>query len=701
MTEQEQPGRIDLQAFEAQFNEGRYSKVMDNTTFERVSELRDRIADLTEMVDLRKTMMSDVEEQVADIEALEKKVMQFLLQIRERKRPFDMEKRNLRNDLKTDKVELERLQREWAKLMSEIEALENLRRRRMEIDHSTKDAAWRERALPHQLEGAHRMVAAGRALLGDKPGLGKTLQAIMTVNMLRKQGKAQKVLVFTLKPVLRDFQREFSKWYPGQFVHVLNQTKRGVKVDILDVIAHMDEAIVLTNYEVWRKDKRIIDMLKKCQFDTVVLDEAHVFKTKNSFTFRGIQGIIYAENKCSKCGTFIYDDSKSVPSGYVVPRTICPVCETRPKKFEDFRSVKYVYPMTGTPILNRPHDLWPMLNLIDVKAFPDESRFLDDYCMQKCVGCGAKTSMFCKCDGPPRWRWVFRDGGPERLLASLGMKFTSRNRDSAGVKMPPQEVKHHYFELDEELYPRYTAFTRELKDKAKIAFADGTSHTELEVLAWYTRVRQAATWPDGIQIRDLRRDPDTGNMIGTGEIIWPSGPEDLPGESIIMDEAEKLILEGVENGDRVIAVSMFKTALAEMERRLKEKNIRVARYDGDTPEKLKQGIIDDFNANHTAHGEQRFDVVLVNYRTGSTGLNLSGAQQIVVLDREWTPGKEEQMLDRVRRIDSQFNSTVHILHVEGTATDLMDAIQDEKKKMLDGFEADVNLAEAMRKFLEG
>jgi hypothetical protein len=31
----------------------------------------------------------------------------------------------------------------------------------------------------------------------------------------------------------------------------------------------------------------------------------------------------------------------------------------------------------------------------------------------------------------------------------------------------------------------------------------------------------------------------------------------------------------------------------------------------------------------------------------------------------------------------------------------MDAIIDEKKQMLDGFEADVNLAEAMRKFLEG
>jgi SNF2 family DNA or RNA helicase len=94
-------------------------------------------------------------------------------------------------------------------------------------------------------------------------------------------------------------------------------------------------------------------------------------------------------------------------------------------------------------------------------------------------------------------------------------------------------------------------------------------------------------------------------------------------------------------------------------------------------------------------------VILVNYKTGSTGLNLSGAQQMVILDREWNPGKEEQMLDRVRRLDSKHATIVHILHCEGTATELMDAIIDEKKQMLDGFEADVNLAEAMRKFLEG
>jgi SNF2 family DNA or RNA helicase len=690
----------DMTAFEMQFSEGRLSNVMDNDTFERVAELRDRIADLEDVIDFRNEAEVALNLELADIEEIEREVRKFLAKIMARKQPFEDQRRRIRNSNRTDQKELERLRREWAKLQAELEALLKLRRDRMEIDHSTKDAPWRARAKKHQLEGAHRLVAADRAILADKPGLGKTLQSIMAINMLREKGKGKKVLVFTLKPVLRDFHREFKTWYPGQFVYILNHTKRGLKSEILGVMEDMDECIVLTNYEVWRKDKTILEKLKHCQFDTVILDEGHVFKGKDSFTFKGVRDIIYAENQCKNCGHLITENNK-VKTYYGTFKTRCPRCETEPVKFEDFRSVKNVFPMTGTPILNRPHDLWPMLNLIDVNAFPEEARFLDDYCDQKCAGCNARTSTFCTCEAGPRWRWVFRNGGTERLLTSLGMKYTSRTRDSAEVEMPPQEVRHHYLEMDEEEYPRYAAFTRDLKEKAKIAFADGSSLTQLETLAWYIRVRQAATWPDGIEIRDTRRDPDTGEMIGTGEVIWPTGPEDLPGESIILDEGEKLIREALENGDRVIAASNFKPPLKELERRLKKDGIRVARFDGDTPEKMRQGIIDDFNINHTKMGEQQYDVILVNYKTGSTGLNLSGAQQMVILDREWNPGKEEQMLDRVRRLDSKHATIVHILHCEGTATELMDAIIDEKKQMLDGFEADVNLAEAMRKFLEG
>jgi SNF2 family DNA or RNA helicase len=72
-----------------------------------------------------------------------------------------------------------------------------------------------------------------------------------------------------------------------------------------------------------------------------------------------------------------------------------------------------------------------------------------------------------------------------------------------------------------------------------------------------------------------------------------------------------------------------------------------------------------------------------------------------MIEREWNPGKEEQTMDRIRRLDSTYDSIVHVLHCAGTATDLIDAIQDQKLAMIEGFQADVDLLEAMRKFLEG
>jgi SNF2 family DNA or RNA helicase len=131
------------------------------------------------------------------------------------------------------------------------------------------------------------------------------------------------------------------------------------------------------------------------------------------------------------------------------------------------------------------------------------------------------------------------------------------------------------------------------------------------------------------------------------------------------------------------------------------KGIRHAKIIGGVPDWKRQEFIDDFNTNHTKVGEHKYDVLLCQYQTASVGLNLNGAQQLLCVEREWNPGKEEQTLDRIRRIDSEFNSIVHLLHAAGTATELIDAIQEGKKAMLEGFETDVDLAEAMRKFLEG
>lgn len=688
---------LDMSQFEEQFSsEPRFSKLMSNDDFERLAFLNVRIDDITEERDLLKEEVEKLAEGRAQIEEILKVVRALEQNLLKRRKPIDEAIHVIDFIGRGNRRNKEAYERERSRLLAELSARERLIAQRNAIDNATDIFPWRtgtadgKRALKHQLEGAHRLVSADRAILGDKPGLGKTLQAIMTIDMLRVQGKGQKVLIFTPKSVLRDFERAFEKWTNPVFKLVLNQSVKGmqIKTEILEVVKHMPQAIVITNYEVWRKDKNIKAKLIECGFDTVILDEAHMLKGWKSVTTKDIRDIIYAENQCPKC-----NGSKFKNNGRLTK--LCSACEYEQEKEGEFCSVKNVYPMTGTPILNRPLDLFPLLNMLDRNGFPDEKSFLNDYC-EKVYDYRAE-----------KYVWTFGDGGSERLLKRLGSKYTARTRDSAGVEMPPQEVKHHYLELDPEKYSRQFKFIEALRDRARLAFSGEHQMTTQGVLAWYTRMRQAASWPDGIQVKGCAHSPECLDADGlpgdcfNPTVIFP--PPDAPpvGESVMMDEAEEIIFEAVEDGDRIVVFSMFRSVLAELEKRCEAKGIRHAKIIGGVPDWKRQEFIDDFNTNHTKVGEHRYDVLLCQYQTASVGLNLNGAQQLLCVEREWNPGKEEQTLDRIRRIDSEFNSIVHLLHCAGTATELIDAIQDQKKAMLEGFEADVDLVEAMRKFLEG
>lgn len=182
-----------------------------------------------------------------------------------------------------------------------------------------------------------------------------------------------------------------------------------------------------------------------------------------------------------------------------------------------------------------------------------------------------------------------------------------------------------------------------------------------------------------------------------------------------MDEAEILLREAFENGQRVIFFSKFKEALKEMERRIKDE-IPFVRFDGDLNADDRKEASRDFDLSVTAPKESKFKVMLAQYDSTKVGLNLHGAQVVITCDREWNPGMEKQAFDRVRRItgsDAKAEATdtiVHVLHLEGGGSDLIDAIIEMKEEMLQGFEDEVAAAEAMkpdnlrdvfRKFLEG
>jgi SNF2 family DNA or RNA helicase len=84
-------------------------------------------------------------------------------------------------------------------------------------------------------------------------------------------------------------------------------------------------------------------------------------------------------------------------------------------------------------------------------------------------------------------------------------------------------------------------------------------------------------------------------------------------------------------------------------------------------------------------------VLLVSLRAGGTGLNLTAADHVFLMDPWWNPAVEDQAADRAHRIGQQRPVVVYKLVARGTVEDRILALQQSKRAL-----ADATLGEAER-----
>lgn len=623
---------------------------------------------------------SQVQKQLAE----EAKLKQQLNEMAAKRRELEAAQAELRRQARAEEVALAQAKRKMETFASERAIRERLEKDIEEFNQRTLSAPWREFAYDHQISGAQRLASARRAILGDKRGLGKSLTSLIWADMIG----AKRIMVFAPKDVLQNFKREINHWVPHRQVQVLGGVPKAQRDAFLPLLRSMDSFLLLCNYEAWRRDPELIEAIKYLHLDTVIIDEAHNIKEKTTSAYKGIRDIVYAENACNSCGGDIEHYKHNLTRAM---KSRCKVCFAEPKNFGDFCSVKNVLPMTGTAILNKPQELWTLLNLVDRRLFPDERSFLMDYC----------------------WftgsRWTFRAGGEEQLLNKLGPRFIKRDKNSIGIKGMPQTIVRHDIEFEKTLYPDQWKVMQQIIEFGAIKMADDVKLDIKGVLPEILRRRQAITWPAGIKIWEY---DDQGNK--TGRILYEAPAT----SSCKMDKAMEIAMEIIdEEEDRVVIFSQFKEALKEFERRFKAEGIPVIRYDGDTSDAVANQAQMDFDGKHAANhpegtecnphcngwgdycGGYRWQVILCHYKKGGVGLNLNAARQMILLDREWNPGKEDQALGRIDRLDNKTDSVIHTIHVAGTIDGYMDNLLEEKKRVIEGFEEQQNMLEEMAKAL--
>lgn len=181
------------------------------------------------------------------------------------------------------------------------------------------------------LRGVPHILSRNRSYLAHQPGLGKSAQAVAAINL--KPGKALFVVPAFLKTT---WAREITKWAVSDFprIQVVPSTQHQDKMDWAADYIIVSDAMLATPWVAAR--------LSELKFKYVFIDEGHRFKEPSSKRSVALFG--------GRVGALV---SRGLIYG---PEHVCV--------------------LSGTPLLNRPIELWPVLfamapELIDFMSYED------------------------------------------------------------------------------------------------------------------------------------------------------------------------------------------------------------------------------------------------------------------------------------------------------------------------------------------
>ncbi len=525
-------------------------------------------------------------------------------------------------------------------------------------------APWREWAKDHQIKGGRQWAEYPGMILADEMGLGKTLTSIIGLDMIRAatadarpdnpynatlkqvyvsgEGYVDKyvggvdrpcgmrVLYISPSSLVNNVISEFRHWAPHRTLVPIANTPGAGQEFALGVAAEREEFVAFLNYESWRRNMKLMDRLGQMNFDTVILDEVHAIKDMTTIFYRGVH-----------------------------------------KLLTEYPPI-FVLPMTGTPILNKPEDVYPLLEIVDPGTYYAKNVFFNQHCKQN-----IKTG-----------KWEFREGGAKSLGIKLGHKYLRREEGDAGIVLPPQETRVHEIEPDPEKYPDQAKARKDMREKFIIAmnhntYEDGTPKAlaALAQIAMYTRLRQIETWPAGIKWHDHETDEDLHFDVHESQKM----------DYVLDGSGDGLLAQAIDNKHRVIIFSQFIENLKELQRRITEILDRPsALLTGAQSMDERTEISRDFDAKFTSKEHYQYDVALCHYRVGGMGFNFTRARESIFTDEEWNPGKGNQAKKRTKRMGQTESTIVHVLRMKGTVEDwFIGKLMAEKTKMVEGFNAEM------------
>ena len=145
-----------------------------------------------------------------------------------------------------------------------------------------------------------------------------------------------------------------------------------------------------------------------------------------------------------------------------------------------------------------------------------------------------------------------------------------------------------------------------------------------------------------------------------------------------LERAIQLASDIIQLGEKALFFTQYVGMGNILKMRLQEKFGREVPFlHGGVPMEIRDKMISSFQ---NKKGTKFF---VLSLKAGGVGLNLTGANHVIMYDRWWNPAVEQQAIDRAHRIGQLRNVHVHIFSCKGTLEERIGEIISAKKSIAD------------------
>ncbi|MDR6121307.1 SNF2 family DNA or RNA helicase/uncharacterized Zn finger protein [Bacillus sp. SLBN-46] len=278
------------------------------------------------------------------------------------------------------------------------------------------------------------------------------------------------------------------------------------------------------------------------------------------------------------------------------------------------------FALSGTPIENSIDELWSIFQTIMPDFFPNQN--------------------------------AFRQLSPEKVGKMIQPFLLRRVKKEVLKELPDKIETVHVSDLTKQQKELYLAYLDKIRTETTDSLdGEGFQKSRIKILAGLTRLRQLCCHPSLFL-------------------------DNYKGDSGKLQQLMELVVNALENGRRLLIFSQFSSMLRLISKSLEKADLGFFYLDGKTASEKRVQLVDRFN-----NGES--DIFLISLKAGNTGLNLTGADTVILYDLWWNPAVEEQAAGRAHRMGQKKVVQVIRLITQGTIEEKMYELQQRKKELIE------------------